>query len=184
MNFWQGKRIKLRGIEPADAEAFFAWNKDSDMARFVDHVWFPVSLEFVKRWAEKTAAEGPKDDQFQWVIEDLAGNLVGTINTHDCDRRVGTFEYGVAVREEHKRKGYAAEAILLVLRYFFEELHYQKVTAHVYSNNRPSIRLHETLHFQLEGRLRRMAFTEGQYFDKLVYGMTVEEFQAAYPREN
>ncbi len=33
------------------------------------------------------------------------------------------------VRREHQRKGYASEAIRLVLRYFFEELRYQKVNA-------------------------------------------------------
>lgn len=40
--------------------------------------------------------------------------------------------------------------------------------------------LHERLGFRLEGELRRMAFTEGQYFDEWVFGMTAEEFTARY----
>jgi RimJ/RimL family protein N-acetyltransferase len=177
-NFWQGERVRLRALEPGDAEAHFLWNHDSEMARNLDFVWPPSSRESVRRWAERTAAQGMEGDAFHWVIEDAAGELVGAINTHHCDRRVGTFEYGVAVRSEHQRKGYAAEAIALVLRYFFEELRYQKVTVHIHSENVGSLRLHERLGFQLEGRLRRMGYTHGRYLDDMVYGLTREEFQA------
>jgi RimJ/RimL family protein N-acetyltransferase len=31
--------------------------------------------------------------------------------------------------------------------------------------------------FQLEGRLRRMIFTQGQYVDMLWFGLTVDEYQ-------
>jgi len=54
------------------------------------------------------------------------------------------------------------------------------VTVEVHANNPASITLHERLGFQLEGRLRRMIYTEGQYYDALCYGMTVEEFAAAH----
>ena len=182
MNYWQGMHVRLRGIEPSDAEAFFAWNQDSRMARNLDYVWVPTSLESVKRWAEEEAIKKPEGDAFRWVIENNDGEFVGSIDTHHCDRRTGTCEYGIAVPKEHQRRGYASEAILLVLRYFFEELRYQKVTVHVHSDNVPSAQLHERLGFQLEGRLRRMVFTRGQYSDDLVFGMTVEEFQATHPR--
>jgi len=82
----------------------------------------------------------------------------------------------VAVKSEHQRQGYAAEVIQLVLRYFFDELRYQKATVQIHADNSASIRLHEKLGFQLEGRLRRIVFNHGQYFDGLMYGLTVEEF--------
>jgi hypothetical protein len=53
--------------------------------------------------------------------------------------------------------------------------------AAVYSFNDASIRLHESLGFQREGRWRRMGYSEGQYFDHLFYGLTVEEFAANHP---
>jgi RimJ/RimL family protein N-acetyltransferase len=42
------------------------------------------------------------------------------------------------------------------------------------------VRLHEKLGFQLEGRLRRVVYTRGQYYDELYYGMTAEEFAARF----
>jgi RimJ/RimL family protein N-acetyltransferase len=59
-----------------------------------------------------------------------------------------------------------------------QELRYQKVTVHIYSFAEPSVKLHESLGFQLEGRIRRAVFTNGQYFDELIYGLTKEEFAA------
>ncbi|HET7095418.1 MAG TPA: GNAT family N-acetyltransferase, partial [Thermomicrobiales bacterium] len=70
------------------------------------------------------------------------------------------------------------------LRYFFDELGYQKAHVHVYAFNAASIRLHERLGFQREGRLRRMLFTGGQFHDVLVYGLTLEEFRRAAPFGN
>lgn len=67
------------------------------------------------------------------------------------------------------------------MRYYFHELRYQKVTAIVYSFNGRSQRLHESLGFTLEGRLRRMAYTNGTLHDELYFGLTREEFDALYP---
>jgi RimJ/RimL family protein N-acetyltransferase len=181
MNYWQGTHVRLRGIEPSDAEAFFAWNQDSDMGRHLDRLWPPGSLERAKQLTQKEATQEPSGDELRWVIEDRQGEFAGMIDTHHCDRRTGCFMYAVAIHREHQRKGYASEAITLVLRYFFEELRYQKVTVDVHGDNPASIALHEKLGFQLEGRIRRMVFAGGKHYDSLIYGLTAEEFQAAYP---
>jgi RimJ/RimL family protein N-acetyltransferase len=182
MDYWKGPKIRLRAVEPGDAEVFFAWNRDAEMNRNLDFLWPPGSLERQRRWAEKTATQEVSDDGYFWVIEAPDGQVAGCINTHHCDRRTGTFSYGVAVRREYQRRGYAAEAIVMVLRYFFEELRYQKVTVDVHSDNPASIRLHERLGFQAEGRIRRAVFNEGRYGDDLLFGMLVEEYQALYGR--
>lgn len=179
-NFWQGKLVRLRAIEIADWETVFNWNLDSEMIRQLDFVWPPQSKEAVRRWAEQKATERPQNDSYFWGIENQAGELVGQISTHDCDARAGNFEYGISVREEHRGKGYAAEAITIVMRFFFEELRYQKATIHVHANNEPSIGLHQRLGFQEEGRLRRVVYTKGHYYDELIFGMTAEEFRAKH----
>ncbi|HEX8473160.1 MAG TPA: GNAT family protein [Pyrinomonadaceae bacterium] len=177
MNFWQGKRVRLRGIEPSDGGAFSLWNLDSELARGVDFLWPPVSQEHERKEAEALSLKKLENDVFQWIIEDTSGAAVGSISTHNCNHRTGTFSYGIVTQEEHRRKGYASEAILLVVKYYFEELRYQKVTASVYSFNKASIALHERLGFIREGTLRRMVYTNNEYFDLLWYGMTKEEWE-------
>jgi RimJ/RimL family protein N-acetyltransferase len=180
MNFWQTGKIRLRGIEPTDAELFANWNQDSERARHIDFVWPPTSAASVAEWVQEQSRHKLENDTFHWVIETAAGAPVGSISTHACNHRTGTFSYGVDVAEEHRGHGYAGEAILLVLKYYFEELRYQKVTTVVHANNPASIRLHEKLSFVKEGTLRRMVYTRGQHYDEIWYGMTCEEFKAAY----
>jgi RimJ/RimL family protein N-acetyltransferase len=71
-----------------------------------------------------------------------------------------------------------------VLRYFFHELRYQKATVHIYDFNTPSIKLHESLGFKHEGRLRRMCFTNGDYHDDVLMGLTAEEFYGKHPKQS
>ena len=177
-NIWQGERVRLRAVEPDDWKIFNEWDLDSDTARDCYWVPFPKSQEAARKWALDLSLQAPKNDAMDLVIENLDGEFVGVINPHDCDARNGTFKYGLAIRREHQRRGYASEAIRLVLRYYFQELRYQKVTVDVYDYNEASIRLHEKLGFQHEGRLRRMVFTQGAYHDSLILGLTREEFEA------
>ena len=177
-NYWHSNLIRLRAVEPEDADAFFGFNLDSEMARNLDFVWPPSSMAEVREWAEKQSLKKLENGAFFWVIEDADGVAVGQISTHGCDAHNGTFEYGVSVANEHQRKGYARAAIQIVLRYFFEELRYQKVTVCIHADNPESIALHEGLGFVHEGTLRRMFFTRGAYWDLFYYGLTKEEWVA------
>lgn len=176
VSIWEGRLVRLRGVEPDDWGSHHTWDLDSDLSRSLDRLYFPRSREGTRQWAEQASRQQGAGDRYQFEIETLAGELVGSLGTHDCNPRAGTFSYGMAVQTEYRRKGYASEAIALVVRYYFQELRYQKVTAQVYSFNEPSIRLHERLGFQLEGRLRRMIYTGGQHYDLCLYGMTDDEF--------
>ncbi|MGG3506162.1 GNAT family protein [Paenibacillus lautus] len=174
---WSGNKVRLRAILATDWERFHNNDFDSESARLCDVIYFPRSEEGTKNWAGNQASKGPDSDNFSLAIETLDGELVGSIVAHSCDKRHGTFKYGVAIFREHWRNGYASEAVKILARYYFEELRYQKVTAHVYAFNEGSIALQEHLGFVQEGRLRNMIYTKGQLFDEFVYGLTKSEYE-------
>ena len=182
-NLFKGQRVRLRAVEVEDWEYFYRMDdQTTEYGRLTDEVWFPSSKESAKAWTEVQAKAKSDQDEFRFQIETVEGGLlVGTMNTHTTNPRVGTFMYGIAIGAEHQGKGYGSEAVRLLLRYFFNERRYQKVNAEVYSFKTPSIRFHERLGFTLEGRLRRMVYSGGQYHDALIYGMTREEFEAQMP---
>lgn len=182
MNIWSGQKVRLRAIVPGDWEKFHQNDFDSESARFCDAIYFPRSEEGTKAWAEQRASQGPNGDQIMLAIETVDGVLAGSINTHSCDPRNGTFKYGVAVFREHWRKGFASEAIRLLLRYYFEELRYQKATVHIYAFNEGSLALHQRLGFKQEGKLRNMIFTSGRHYDEYVFGLTGDEYRKLYKR--
>jgi RimJ/RimL family protein N-acetyltransferase len=179
-NVWQGALVRLRALQADDWAAFHAFDTtDTEMARLSWRIHFPRTPEQAKRWAAQEEAAPPMDDNVRLVVETVAGEVAGTINVNQTDSRNGTFAYGLALGAAHRRKGFATETIRLVLAHYFGELRYQKVNVRVYAFNEPSIRLHEKLGFQREGRLRRMIFSRGVYHDEILFGLTAEEFAAA-----
>ena len=181
-SYWEGRRVRLRGIEPDDADAHIAWSRDVENERNLDQIYPPQSRARVHAWTEEGSRRGIEGDNYHFQIESLeTGALVGHIATHHCDARVGVLSYGLSIHAPFRRKGYAADAVCLVLRYYFEERRYQKANVAVFSFNEASRRLHERLGFTLEGRQRRSTFTRGQFHDVLWYGITAEEFRELHP---
>ncbi|MGD6869510.1 GNAT family N-acetyltransferase [Bacillus cereus] len=170
--YWKGQKLILRAIQPKDIVIFELL--DDEILRNMDSLHFPRSAAKMREWVEEQLED---DDEFRFIAVDKDNNIVGIIETFDCDRKNGTFDYYLAVFEPYRGKGYAKEMILMVLRFFFLEFAYQKVNTTVYSFNNPSMRLHEKLGFMQEGQLRNILFTKGAYYDGICYGMTRQEFE-------
>ncbi|TMR14858.1 GNAT family N-acetyltransferase [Nonomuraea turkmeniaca] len=178
---WVGERVRLRATEPEDWEAFYAFEEDSDAVRSGWRLHPPTSAARAKKWAAEHAEKDPDLDEFRLVIATKDDNApVGSINTHQVDRDAGTFAYGIAVGTPHHRKGYAGDAIVILLRYMFFERRFQKAEAWVYSSNDASLTLHRRLGFVEEGRRRRSHYANGRYEDEVLFGMTIEEYTERY----
>ena len=176
MGFWEGQRVRLRAVEPEDAAFFFELQRDTERNRLLDFLPPPSSLAALELWTRAQSQQELKNDAFQWLIESKAGERVGSIVTHSCNLRNGTFSYALDVAASAQRKGYAAEAVSLVLRYYFGELRYQKVYVGIQSDNEASVALHRKLGFELEGTQKRMIFQRGRYLDLLLFGLSAEDF--------
>jgi RimJ/RimL family protein N-acetyltransferase len=174
-SFWTGKRIRLRGIEPDDWTAFMRFAEDEE--RLGDVLHPPRSAEGYRAWAKEQAAAKSDGDCFQLAIEAAdTGEMVGAVGSHHADPREGWFEYGVTIGADHRRKGYAAEAVVLLLRFMFAERRYHKCEARIFAHNEVSLALQRRLGFVEEGRLRDHVFLTGRHHDLVMMGMVAEEF--------
>ncbi|MFC4115908.1 GNAT family N-acetyltransferase [Nonomuraea zeae] len=178
---WVGERVRLRAKEPDDWEAFHSFEEDSDAVRNGWRLHPPSSAAYAKKRTAEEAEQRPDLDDPDLVIATRDGNVpVGSIGAHHSDRDHGTFAYGISVGTPYHRKGYASEAIVLLLRYMFFERRFQKAEAWVYSSNDASLALHRRLGFVEEGRRRRSHYANGRYDDEVLFGMTIEEFTALH----
>ncbi len=178
-NLWSGSLVTLRQTTPDDIELFIdkSGDYDTDMMQKYDFIDFPRCEKHIVSGIEKNLIN--TNDDFSFTIYNNDGEKVGYITTFDCDRRNGTFKYGLFVKDDFKGKGYASQAVSIVLRYYFNELRYNKVNVYIYDYNMPSIKFHEKYGFVFEGRLRQMSYSGGKYHDTLYYGMLKSEFNKA-----
>jgi RimJ/RimL family protein N-acetyltransferase len=180
-HMFEGQLVRLRALEPGDAETLHRHLQDSEIARRDSRIHWPRSLAAIRRRLEPASGAASGDDQ-DLVIETLDGRLIGGIDIQSTDLRNGTFSVGIGLGERSEwGKGYAKEAMLLALRYMFHERRYQKCNISVYAFNTRALGLYRRLGFQDEGRVRRNYFSNGAYHDEIFLGMLCEEFDARYP---
>ena len=85
-------------------------------------------------------------------------------------------ELGVFVVPEYQGEGYGTEAVSLLIDYVFQVYHHPAVGSWSYASNEASRGLLESLGFTQEGRLRDDLYWNGQYRDRIQYGLRREEW--------
>ncbi|OLZ68917.1 GNAT family N-acetyltransferase [Streptomyces sp. IMTB 2501] len=179
-SFWKGERIRLRGIEPDDWTGFMRFAEDEE--HLGDLLNPPRSAEGFRAWTKEQATATPDGDCFQLAIETVdTGELVGAVGSYHADPRAGWFEYGITIGADHRRKGHAAQAAVLLLRFMFAERRYHKCEARIFAHNEASLALHRRLGFVEEGLLRDRVFLAGRHRDLVVMGILSDEFAHVHP---
>lgn len=176
--YWQGERIRLRPMRMDDLELWLAEEQsDSEAVHFLNYgMTLPKSTEDAKAFGERYAHFNNQAERIMFSIETLDERLIGGINIHSMNQKNGTFETGSRIYRSFRGQGYGFEAKVIVLRYAFHELRFQKYNIRCLSTNQPMIRHADRLGCQQEGRIRRHIYAAGEYHDELIFGLTREEF--------
>jgi RimJ/RimL family protein N-acetyltransferase len=180
---WPGERIVVR-----------CW-RDDDAQTLYDAV--VASKEYIARWLPWPRFYQSMDAAYQfirgqsghwslhhhigtgiWRRED--GALLGSIGITVRDWQVPSFEIGYWLGQMHEGHGYVSEAVRIMTRYLFEELHAERVAILCDARNARSKAVPERLGFVFEGCNRRDSLgTHGEIRDTLTYAMIPEDYARA-----
>lgn len=109
--------------------------------------------------------------------EDLKNleRLAGVAQPSSTGRR-GTERYIYIGEEKWQEKGYASDALQLLLKYGFCELRLHRIYAVIFEYNESSIKFFEKNGFKFEGKHREARFWDSKFHDELVYGVLDYEY--------
>lgn len=161
-------RLLLRRHVPEDAGVLYR-NFGTDAAMFRYSGWNPYATpeqawETVQRFIDSYA-----DPRFYgWAIE-REGRMIGTIGVYDYDPKKNQIEVGFSIERASWGKGYAAEALRVVLEYLTVQEGIARVTAWCASDNIASKRTLEKAGMRLAGIDTGGLEVEGQRYDRLDY---------------
>lgn len=178
--FWQGDKIRLRAFTVEDAGQRFARSLDSiSRQEFNIGIELPTTVELQKAFLEEYGGCKQANNRIVFALETHERDYAGVLTLHSIDERHGKFSFGILVDRAYRRRGFAEDAVRIILKYGFLERRFQKCNSACDSENHASIHLHRKLGFIQEGRLRREWFYNGDYHDELLFGLTREEYDAA-----
>ena len=106
------------------------------------------------------------------------GPFIGEVSIGSVQR--GPFQsanVGYWIDEPHAGHGYMPEAVVLVLRYAFEELGLHRVEAAIVPRNKASRRVAEKLGMREEGTSERFLQIRGVWEDHVRYAITSEDWK-------
>ena len=177
--FWQTDKIRLRALTVDDAEHRFAASLDSiSREEFNIGIELPTNLDQQTAWLEKYGGCKEVNGGVAFAIETLAHEFAGIATIHSMDERHGKFSFSMIVDRPYRKRGYAEDAVRLILKYGFLERRFRKCCSGCAGYNTASKELHHKLGFVEEGRLRKESFYNGDYHDELLFGLLLDEYLA------
>lgn len=155
------------------------WAKDPYVTRFLTwpaHINPDITRQILLEWIESYL----KPDFYQWGItrKDDPGTPIGTISAVKIDEETETVSIGYCLGRDWWNQGIMSEALWGVIRFFFEEVHLNRVEACHDINNPASGKVMEKCHMTYEGTLRQGGRNNQGIADLAVYSILREEYEA------
>jgi len=169
----KGEKILLRPIEDMDWNIIEEWGRDKDA------LWGPFQrfqLDHIPQLQTAYQQMGllTRESGFLLIETMPVGEVIGYVRfTHipypDADNPHPEIGFGIPDKNA-QGKGYAVEAVKLLMGYLFAGYPVERITAFTEQDNIPAQRVLEKNGLQNEGNLRRSIFRDGQWRDILIYG--------------
>lgn len=171
----KGKKVFLRAIEEDDLPKLHEWGNDPNLWSMLGGWRFPSSFRQTRLWFEKLTSD-PLNQRF--AIDYPGTGLVGTANLVDIDWKNNNAFHGMMIGDPSMRgKGIGVDVIMATMRYAFDELHLRRLDGSMIAYNDASVAVYcGKCGWVVEGRQRDWYFRGGRYWDRIVVGVTSEDY--------
>ena len=113
----------------------------------------------------------------QTLAIEYDGRLIGTVSCYWEDERTRWLEAGILIYDSNLwGRGLGRKALVPWVTHLFETLEIERVGMTTWSGNPRMVASAESIGFQVEGRLRKVRYYNGVYYDSIKLGVTREEW--------
>jgi diamine N-acetyltransferase len=163
-----GKHISLRALEPEDLDFLFS-TENNEQFWEISSTQTPFSKYILKQYIENSHQDIYEAKQYRFVISNMENNPVGMIDLFDFNPQHKRVGIGILLLPKYQNKGYASEALDLVIDYVFLYLNVHQIFANITSDNTKSIALFEKNNFKIVGIKKDWIYSNSAYNDEILY---------------
>ena len=170
-------RVYLRSFEPGDHLLLHKWRSDPEIA-----IPFSATMRFTstlneQKWLEDRVFD--KNSVSCAICLKETDEFIGCIFISKIDMLHKNGVAGWFVGEKkHWGKGYATDALVLMLRHAFYDKGLERVWSGVFEDNMGSLKMAEKCGFKVEGLMRKAYYVDGSFKNSVVVGVLREDFEA------
>lgn len=174
MNTLQGNLVKLRALEPEDLEFLFQIENDESFWE-ISHTQTPFSKYVLKQYLENAHLDIFETKQLRLIIEENSSEKkVGMIDLFDFNPQHKRAGIGILIHPNFQQKGFASEALSLLIQYSFLHLQLNQLYANIMSDNEKSLLLFEKHSFKKVGTKKEWIFSDGKMKDEILFQLIKE----------
>ncbi|WP_017186256.1 GNAT family N-acetyltransferase [Alkalibacillus haloalkaliphilus] len=172
---FSSNRIYLRKVELGDTELYQSWLNDVDVMYSTNPSLDVYSYEDTRRFVENVLVNSNTSKSY--IIVERNGETIGITSLINMDYKNRNAECIIDLgNKQYWGKGYAKEALTILLNYAFMELNLHRVSLRVFDFNEAAIHLYQKLGFKEEGRSRESLYRNGEWHDMIHMGLLKNEF--------
>ncbi len=163
-----GSGVRLRALEPSDADLLYVWENDPTTWETGDRRW-PLSLSDIRTFVEHTDLDIWQTRQTRFMIDRLSdGVTVGCIDIFDFDPLNMTCSIGVLVQPESRKAGYASDALRQVEAFAVDTMLVHSIIVTIATDNAPSLALFTSAGYERAGVLRQKLRRGKTFIDEVL----------------
>ena len=160
--------ITLRAIEPEDIELLYSWENDPEIWE-VSHTLVPYSKYILALYIKNSDKDIYETKQLRLMIDTNEGKTVGAIDLFDFEPHHSRVGVGLLIHnKEDRSKGYASEALDLLISFCFKKLNIHQMFANIESRNKISLGLFEKHGFRICGTKKEWLRTDSGWKDEMM----------------
>ncbi len=164
----QSKNIFLRAVEPADIDVLYQWENDTENWN-VSSTQTPFSRNVLEQYIANAHQDIYSVKQLRLMICDTANKAVGCIDLFDFEPNHLRAGLGILIADKtDRRKGYASEALELLIDYCFQTLNLHQLYCNVTIDNEASVLLFQKHGFLITGIKKQWVRDGAKYKDELM----------------
>ncbi|NVO10514.1 MAG: GNAT family N-acetyltransferase [Bacteroidales bacterium] len=165
--------VKLRAPELPDIDLLYTWENNMEIWK-VSNTITPFSRFVLKKYIETAHLDIWETKQLRLIIEaknqsSLMLASVGLIDLFDFDPFHLRAGIGILIaNSEYRQKGYATEALKLMVKYTFETLQLHQLYCNISSDNTISFQLFQNTGFEVIGIKKDWLKTKNGWQDEIM----------------
>lgn len=168
-------RVYLRALEPDDYLMIHKWRNDPEVALFFSGTRRFTSTLNEKKWVEDRIFD--KTSVSCAICIKDSDEMIGCAFINEIDHMNRTGKSGIFIGEKrYWSKGYATDALILILKHVFIDKGLQKVWAGVFEENTASLKMAEKCGYKVEGVMAKHSFVDGEFKNIVMVAVFVEDF--------
>jgi RimJ/RimL family protein N-acetyltransferase len=178
-----GEKVILRMVEDRDLKLLwdYMYGDTNPEWKNWDAPYFTLEPISYDKWKTSQMKKIQEDNSSRLIIE-ADGIVIGMVTYYWEHEPSRWLECGIVIyRPEYWNGGFGTEALKLWVNHVFESNNVARVGITTWSGNKRMMKAAEKVGMQLEGRMRKCRYYNGEYYDSIRMGVLREEWAELHP---